>query len=523
MSLAVATAAGTKTDAASWARPSLIAVLLGAVLVRAWGLGVKSLWFDEAYTIFLAQQPLSEIPRLLAAYDTHPPLHYVVLNIWIGIFGSSELAARSLSLLLSVGVVGLTFLLARRFGGDRLGILAAALVALSPFQVTAAQEARMYPLLTLLVLASSYVLWLGVEEGGRRPWVAYAVLTALALYTHHFGFLVVAAHAVFVLSSATPTARRAWGVALLAAAVLYLPLLPMLYAQFFTARAWPDLRPPFGAGQFTDLLGMLSFGGGILGMGSYFSSGAQRLEARIPVLLPFALLIAFGIIGLRNRRARALAVLQAFAPIAAISLLSLRWNLYYARYFSFTLPAFAILLAAGVFAVADAVRTHRVTALAATLAVVASFLLPSLAEVYRTRAQFDWRAMAAHVSARARPDDFILFIPAFARIPFEYYFRGPQRRMSLNPEALIRRGVRASASDPTYRHVLFAAQADPEKMEAIARAHPRMWIVATVPIGLEARKQIAARLAPYFREVDGRGFGYVYAFLWESRVYRTPP
>ena len=46
-----------------------------------------------------------------------------------------------------------------------------------------------------------------------------------------------------------------------------------------------------------------------------------------------------------------------------------------------------------------------------------------------------------------------------------------------------------------------------------------MWIVATIPIGYEARKEINKLLVPVFREVEGRSFGLVFTFLWESRVY----
>jgi len=55
------------------------------------------------------------------------------------------------------------------------------------------------------------------------------------------------------------------------------------------------------------------------------------------------------------------------------------------------------------------------------------------------------------------------------------------------------------------------------------RAWDRAWIIATVPIGYEARVQVAKVLAPYFREVDGKAFGLVYAFLWDSRLCGKMP
>ena len=56
----------------------------------------QSLWRDEVFSIFLAQQPLSVfLPKL----SFEPPLYYILLHFWIKFFGTSEIAVRSLSLL----------------------------------------------------------------------------------------------------------------------------------------------------------------------------------------------------------------------------------------------------------------------------------------------------------------------------------------------------------------------------------------------------------------------------------------
>src|SRR3990172_2789750 len=269
--------------------------------VRFWGLGTKSLWFDETYSVFIARQALVDIPRMLQTYDTHPPLHYVLLHVWMALFGSGEASIRIPSVLASVGAILLTFFLGRRLAGDRVGLLAAALLAVSPFQVTSAQEARMYPFLTLFGLGASYALWLALEEGRRRHWTAYVLLMVLALYTHHFAFLLLAAQAVYVLGAhRTRTAVRGWLRALAAVAVAYLPLVPMFLAQFATGRGWPNFRPAFGLRALTDMMGMFSFGGGLFGMGTYFRVGALPLEYRPSILLPFALLALAGAVGLEG-------------------------------------------------------------------------------------------------------------------------------------------------------------------------------------------------------------------------------
>ena len=110
------------------------------------------------------------------------------------------------------------------------------LFALSPVQVYFAQEARTYALVTLLALAGFDALLRAHDRPDRwRWWAAYAVATALSLYAHYYAFFVALGQALFVLgyhrrrSHLVPMA-----VALVAAALMYAPWLPSLYAQMTT-------------------------------------------------------------------------------------------------------------------------------------------------------------------------------------------------------------------------------------------------------------------------------------------------
>lgn len=491
-------------------------IAVAALLVRLWQLDGKSLWFDEAYSVFIADQPFLQIPTLLRTYDTHPPFHYMLLHLWMGVFGSSEIAVRLPSVLAGVGTVVLTFLLGRKVAGLRVGLLAAALLAISPFQVMSAQEARMYPFLTLFAAGAAYALVIGLESGSRRAWIAYAAALILALATHHFAFLLLPAFGLSVAVGSRGKGKlRPWLLWTAVALVAYLPLLPLLLAQITTARGWPDIRPPFGLGALTDTLGMFSFGGGLFGMGTYFRRGSLPLEQRAAVLLPFLLLALCGVAAL-SRPGRRLMLSYWLVPVLLTAGVSLRWNIFYERYFSFVLPPFSILLAAGVFYLADALaRPRRAVVVTALMLVFVAFNAPALAEVYRnTHPVYDWRGAARHVATQARPADFILYVPAFARIPFEYYFKGAQARMGLNPKEVLTAQQKAALGQLRLR-----SGVEPGRIAEIARRHPRMWIVSTIPIGYEARLRLAEILKPYFREVEGRTFGLAFTFLWESRLF----
>lgn len=178
-----------------WLPWLIVALALG---LRLWRLDSQSLWADEGNSASLALRSWADI-SLAAAADIHPPLYYWLLNLWVELFGSSENGLRSLSVIASVATVGLTYDLGRRLFGRVAGLLAAFLLALAPFHIYYAQEARMYALLTLwaTLLAASFVVFLQREmvevAPGRReppligamPGFVFAVAAILGLYTHY--------------------------------------------------------------------------------------------------------------------------------------------------------------------------------------------------------------------------------------------------------------------------------------------------------------------------------------------------
>ena len=181
----------------------LALVLLLAALLRFYRIDGQSFWNDEGNSARLAERSLALIIEG-AQGDIHPPGYYLALHYWRALFGPTEAALRGLSAVCSVGIVALAFALALRLFDDRVGaLLAAALVAINPFQIYYAQEARMYAMLALWALASTYslVLWLWPADRRGKPthWplVAYALLAAAGLYTHYAFPLVMAAQSLF--------------------------------------------------------------------------------------------------------------------------------------------------------------------------------------------------------------------------------------------------------------------------------------------------------------------------------------
>ena len=133
--------------------------------------------------------------------DVHPPLYFLLLKVWVSLFGPGERPVRSLSgLFYGLAVLAL-YCLAREIYGDELALLTAALYACSPLAILSAQFARMYALLSVLSIVSTllYVqLWI---KNRTNPWrlAAFIIVNALGTFTHIAFFFTLFGQIVFHL------------------------------------------------------------------------------------------------------------------------------------------------------------------------------------------------------------------------------------------------------------------------------------------------------------------------------------
>ena len=169
---------------------TLFAILLLSLLIRLHGLASKPMWYDEAFSVLFSRAGLSAMLEGTlsevegAAAEEHPLLYYFLLWGWMRLFGESPGAVRAFSVLISLGVLLITWGLVYENFGSRIGLLAIFFVAFSPFQIHYAQEARMYGLLTLWIMGAVLVVLRGLKGDEWWPWIAFGILSALAMYTH---------------------------------------------------------------------------------------------------------------------------------------------------------------------------------------------------------------------------------------------------------------------------------------------------------------------------------------------------
>jgi uncharacterized membrane protein len=486
-------------------------ILLVALGLRLYRLTGQSLWYDEGVSAFMTHRTFAEIAAATSV-DIHPPLYYWLLSVWATAFGNGEIALRSYSVLLGTATVWGTWRLGRLLGGSAVGLAAAAFLAVSPLAVQYSQEVRMYAQAGLLAVASSWaglalLCALATDDASSAPTprrngvlaVTYGLLTAALLYTHYYGVLVVVAQQLYagLLLLLTRRWRRVpfWALGSGLAALLYVPWLPLALRQ---TGYYPGLGSPQSSwALLLDAINVLSLGvattrfafrAGLapflllagLGVATLQTSSVRSQKSgEVPRRLPLPIAVVSGVRGTKpgsEKALRAFILLWLILPIAGIIILSRTRPLYEPRFLMLVLPAWTILLGAGLVALArltagrltrpSFVPSSARAILLASLGVgLAGLLLVptvrSLTSYYvdPIYARDDYRGLAQTIMLREQPHDaVVLTAPGQVEI-FGYYFRGSADLFPLPAQRPI---------DPADTQA---------RLDALARDHDRVWLV----------------------------------------------
>jgi mannosyltransferase len=481
--------------------------LVGLVL-RFTLLGSKSLWLDEAFSAWIANLDPAQLWRTTVQIDVHPPLYYALLHLWIDP-QSGETALRSLSALFSAATVPVLYLAGREVGGRRLGLLVAALQAVSPLHVWYAQQGRMYAMMAFsAALALLCALRLLVGGRGVRStlltWAGFVAATAAVVLSHNTGVLLPAAVAVFVggvavarlvdarrrradvdgtapLGRLGPVSRpgvdlRLWLAGLVAVAVLWLPWLPGFLAQAGRVDAEFWIAPPTAWD--------------VLGHARDLVSAHAPAGATVPLLVGAAVLVGLAAGHLRHRpELLGLLVLLVVVPVAAELLVSLRRPIFYSQTLIWTSLPLTLLLGVGLRQLRP--RPLAAAATAALLAVNAV----SLVAYYGAGDREDWRGAAAHVADRARPGEVVLFSAGWTQLAFGYYYRstgGAPVEMHGLPVDPFDRGVLEPKMTP----------ADVPRLDRLTAGRPRVWLVLSHDGYTDPDRIVTDRLGQRLRVVE---------------------
>ncbi|MCU0537518.1 MAG: glycosyltransferase family 39 protein [Hydrococcus sp. Prado102] len=246
----------------------IIIVLILGIFFRLVNLDRKVYWIDENFTSlrisgytepeFLAafkegqiitvdellkyQRPNTEkglvdtLSGLVKEEPQHVPLYFVLARFWNQLFGSSVAATRSLSAIIGLLVFPCLYWLCQElFESPWVGWVAITLMAVSPFHVLFAQEARPYSLWTVTTLLSSAALLRAIRVQTKLSWVAYTISIALNLYTFLFSVLTLIGHGIYVLLKEKFRFNKTvitYLIASLGGAILFIPWILVIWFNF---------------------------------------------------------------------------------------------------------------------------------------------------------------------------------------------------------------------------------------------------------------------------------------------------
>jgi 4-amino-4-deoxy-L-arabinose transferase-like glycosyltransferase len=313
-----------------WVRPSLLALLAATGVLYLWGLGASG-WANAFYSAAVQAGSVSWKAFLFGSSDAasfitvdKPPASLWPMEIAARIFGVSSWSILVPQALMGVGSVGLLYLAVRRWAGAGAGLIAGAVLALTPVATLMFRFNNPDALLVLLLTAAAYTTVRATEKASTRWLVATGVLVGFAFLTKSLqAFLPLPAFALVYLVAAPTTLRRrivdllAAGLAMVVAAGWWIALVEL----------WPaSSRPYIGGSQTNSVLELIMgynglgritgdetgsvTGGGGTGTGSAWgATGWDRLFSadyggQVAWLIPAALAAGLALLWISRRGPR---------------------------------------------------------------------------------------------------------------------------------------------------------------------------------------------------------------------------
>lgn len=389
-----------------------------AASLRLISITKASIWHDEGYTMMLIQHsPIEIIER--TARDFHPPLYYLASHWWTLLFGNSELAIRSLSLLCGVGVVILVYFIVKRLNFSEVTArLTSALVAFGPFLVRYSEEARMYGMAALLVCAATLALLVALDYRTKIStkrkhltwWLLYGLLMAAALYTHYYVAFIIFVHIGYAWYSYGGFMKmiqtKAWWAGNLLAAGLFLPWIPAIVAQFTRVQGGYWI-PPVSAETIPNTFMQ------------FIVFASNLLPSSIEMLLTVALACYVTVVVVRTPQTKRpqlwFVITWILTPLLIALLVSLKQPVYYDRYFAYAAIAFYILVA---YLITSAkIRTWMKGSLIAAILLLFSVGIGNVA----LQAKHQMRVVGDYVNNNFQTDDVIVSGELYTYFDFSYY------------------------------------------------------------------------------------------------------
>jgi 4-amino-4-deoxy-L-arabinose transferase-like glycosyltransferase len=365
-----------ETKDAAWEHAALLVLLLGTAALFMWNLNASG-WANAYYSAAVLAGSKDWTAFLFGSFDPSnaitvdkTPAALWLMSLSARIFGFSSWSVLLPQAVAGVASVWLLYLTVRSRAGAMGGLIAGAVLALTPVATLMFRFNNPDALLTLLLVGAAYATMRALEVASTRWLLIAGAAIGFAFLTKMLqGFLVIPAFAaVYLLAAPTPIWRRVWQVAAAAGAVV-------LSAGWWVALVmlWPAASRPFIGGSQTNsiielILGYNGLGrltgeevGQVGGGGAGpFSEGAGwlrlfqgELASQVSWLLPVALVALLAVLWARRGAprtdlTRAHALLWGGWLVTTGLVFSLMQGIFHSYYAVALVPPIGALLGVGV-------------------------------------------------------------------------------------------------------------------------------------------------------------------------------
>jgi mannosyltransferase len=466
---------------------TLVLMALAAALMLP-GLGAKSFWLDECWSVLHASDP-QHFWRVGVHWDTNMWLYYALLQPWL-LFGVSETWVRAFSVLCAVAAIPVVVRIGVDFFSPRAGLLAGLFLAVHPFFIYQAREARAYTLVMLFSVCATWAFLRMCAKPTVKRGARYGLLATLAIYAHGFGALHAAGHALALLALGWRNLpwRALIAAGLVAAAGLAF-MWSLMTAMPGSMITW--LKPPDGS--------VLRAALHTLG-GSHAWSTALYAASVAAALFFLVHAVRSGQPMDRIRWAVALGTV-VIPVVVAFGWSVLVSPVFNARYLATMVPALALSLGAAL----DAWR--RPIAPFVLAALVVGCGLKESRRVLAAPGWEDWRGLTAHVRSAARDGDALIWHVHYMSVPLDVY------ELMEGPLPVTREKTGAPQHPQEAPPV--------EWLRALASRYTRVWLVLGHNqfdhLGSrEQNEQLMKGLTGSFERVSETRYGAITLILWQA-------
>ena len=377
----------------------------------------NDVWFDEAASFFFARQSGLNFFRVLLREDTHGPVYYGLLRLWVLAFGEGAWAGRLPSVLCAAAVVLVVAHLGATLFDRGTGLLASLFVALSPFHLYYAQEVRFYAFIELMICLHVFCFVRLLDnpptpetistKRPRWPWWGFVASGAASVLTFYMSGLVPIAEGVCAvwLWRHIPRKRVATAFAALAAlCALWLPALVWQIQHTHGTIAWIPAKP----------------------LWRFLQQSAYTFTAVRPptwtdklATIAFATAAAIGIVRAIRRGSHRQRVLVCWLvlPLITILVISLHKPLHEARYLFMLLPAYFLCAAAAI-----SRWPTRWLPVATSVLLAAGLAHADVRQYTGYKFKERWNDAAAFIREAGLPTDVLGVMPSHEAVTLRYYF-----------------------------------------------------------------------------------------------------